>query len=410
MRIRMSDLDESAPVPYHAGIMETRPQVSGDEIRSLRKRLGLTQAGLARLLGIRASSVSDWEKGKLGVTGTAKLVLATLIWGGVADPTSEPELSAMVEGGRELCGLLRRATGDDAGPSDEHELSEPDAGSAWSAVGSSPSLIQRDENHLVTRAWVDELAATVPEGSVAAIFAAWPPTTARGRPWFRASTYDALATLAAHVLRDGDLLLVECGWGHGGIIEERLAAGGLQRLSPDVVFGEPTRRARILVTCKGWFGRRAGRLQHVEDWSGIAQAVVPADDTLLVLFGRSELAVAAMQSYRRPIVAALPSDDLERISAQLMAESRRWRREGAADLVAENLDLRNGADGTVSMRLRPGTELDLDPMTFGVPLLRQLFAAEHGPQSVPSPSALMELVDELLEDVRSGRPPLSDGT
>lgn len=398
--------------------MTTTPQVTGEQIRELRERLGLSQAELARLLGVRQASVSDWEGGEHEVTGTAKLVLATLIWGGEPDRASRPGVAEAADRVRQLCGLLRRAIGDDAGPSNEDGGAGSDAGSAWDAVAGGGSLVQVDENHLVTRAWLDELASTIPAESVAAIFAAWPPTTPSGRPGFRAKTYDALAAMAAHVLRAGGVLLVECDEEHERSIHRGLEGGlrWVNALEIDVSFSAAPRK-RIVVYTRGGGVEGAEvplsdgdyvRLSDFDDRIELFEAVTSADATILVLFGEPGMASAAIHSGGRVIVAALPLDDLEEASSYLAAESGSRRRELAADLVGENLDLRRAADGTVSMRLRPGTELDLDPMIFGVPLLRNLFAAEHGHQAVPSPSALAELVGELLEDVRDGRPPLSD--
>ncbi len=41
--------------------------MTGEEVRRIRKRLGLTQAGLAARLGVAANSVARWERGELGI-------------------------------------------------------------------------------------------------------------------------------------------------------------------------------------------------------------------------------------------------------------------------------------------------------------------------------------------------------
>ncbi len=52
--------------------------VTGDEVRRIRKRLGLTQAQLAERLGVTASSVARWEQGVMGIRETAARLLRLL--------------------------------------------------------------------------------------------------------------------------------------------------------------------------------------------------------------------------------------------------------------------------------------------------------------------------------------------
>lgn len=48
------------------------------EVRQTRKRLGLTQAELARELGVTASSVARWEQGVIGIRESAARLLQLL--------------------------------------------------------------------------------------------------------------------------------------------------------------------------------------------------------------------------------------------------------------------------------------------------------------------------------------------
>ena len=54
-----------------------QPKVSWDKhsIRALRWHMGLTQAELARLLGIRQQTVSDWESGTYRPRGASATLL-----------------------------------------------------------------------------------------------------------------------------------------------------------------------------------------------------------------------------------------------------------------------------------------------------------------------------------------------
>jgi putative zinc finger/helix-turn-helix YgiT family protein len=49
--------------------------LSADEIRAIRERFGLTQAGLARLLRLGANTVSRWETGRNVQTGAMDILL-----------------------------------------------------------------------------------------------------------------------------------------------------------------------------------------------------------------------------------------------------------------------------------------------------------------------------------------------
>lgn len=41
--------------------------MTGEEMRRIRKRLGLTQAGLGARLGVAGNTVARWERGELGI-------------------------------------------------------------------------------------------------------------------------------------------------------------------------------------------------------------------------------------------------------------------------------------------------------------------------------------------------------
>jgi transcriptional regulator with XRE-family HTH domain len=56
------------------------PIVTGDRLRDLRTRLGLSQEGLARLLGVAFATINRWEneKGASGPRGAVLVVLQAL--------------------------------------------------------------------------------------------------------------------------------------------------------------------------------------------------------------------------------------------------------------------------------------------------------------------------------------------
>jgi transcriptional regulator with XRE-family HTH domain len=55
--------------------------MDGEELRRIRKRLGLSQSQLAEQLGITTSSVARQEQGVIGISGsTAKLARLLLKW------------------------------------------------------------------------------------------------------------------------------------------------------------------------------------------------------------------------------------------------------------------------------------------------------------------------------------------
>jgi DNA-binding transcriptional regulator YiaG len=42
--------------------------MTGKALRRLRRQLGLTQVGLAKLLGVTSTSVARWEQGRVGIS------------------------------------------------------------------------------------------------------------------------------------------------------------------------------------------------------------------------------------------------------------------------------------------------------------------------------------------------------
>jgi transcriptional regulator with XRE-family HTH domain len=55
------------------------PQLTPEAIQQLRKERGLSQQELATILGVGVATVSRWETGQAHVTGTAAIVLQTII-------------------------------------------------------------------------------------------------------------------------------------------------------------------------------------------------------------------------------------------------------------------------------------------------------------------------------------------
>jgi putative transcriptional regulator len=52
--------------------------VTGDELRDLRKRLGLTQVELAEKVGVASNTVARWERGELGISEPVSRLLRLL--------------------------------------------------------------------------------------------------------------------------------------------------------------------------------------------------------------------------------------------------------------------------------------------------------------------------------------------
>lgn len=52
--------------------------MTGDEVRRIRKRLGLTQAEFAQRVGVHFVTVSRWEHGRMGVRESAARLIRLL--------------------------------------------------------------------------------------------------------------------------------------------------------------------------------------------------------------------------------------------------------------------------------------------------------------------------------------------
>ena len=52
--------------------------VTGDEVRRLRKRLGLTQAQFAQKVGVAQNSVARWERGEMAIRESAARLMRLL--------------------------------------------------------------------------------------------------------------------------------------------------------------------------------------------------------------------------------------------------------------------------------------------------------------------------------------------
>jgi len=52
--------------------------MTGDEVRRIRRRLGLTQVEFAKLVGVHSVTVSRWETGELGLRATSEKLLRLL--------------------------------------------------------------------------------------------------------------------------------------------------------------------------------------------------------------------------------------------------------------------------------------------------------------------------------------------
>lgn len=50
--------------------------MTGDDLRTARNQLGLTQAGLASLLGVHANVIARWERGEMAIRHPRILRLA----------------------------------------------------------------------------------------------------------------------------------------------------------------------------------------------------------------------------------------------------------------------------------------------------------------------------------------------
>ena len=65
---------------------KTTSSVSGADIKSLRKKLGLTQVEFASLLGVAPNTVARWERGEIGLShSTEKLFSMLRSWSSPKD-------------------------------------------------------------------------------------------------------------------------------------------------------------------------------------------------------------------------------------------------------------------------------------------------------------------------------------
>jgi transcriptional regulator with XRE-family HTH domain len=66
------------------------PIVTGDELRRLRRKAGLTQVQVAERLGVTSTSVARWERGERAISEpVARLI--TLLLGGMAPESQRPK-------------------------------------------------------------------------------------------------------------------------------------------------------------------------------------------------------------------------------------------------------------------------------------------------------------------------------
>ena len=61
---------------YHDGVAKRRAVWQAERIRALRQHLGLTQEGLARELGTRQQTISEWETGLYQPRGLSERLLS----------------------------------------------------------------------------------------------------------------------------------------------------------------------------------------------------------------------------------------------------------------------------------------------------------------------------------------------
>ena len=73
MQKELNALKKAVPAPDKAVLEKTEPEgrfwITGQGVKALRKRLGVTQAGLAKLAGVSSQAVVNWEgkKGKINL-------------------------------------------------------------------------------------------------------------------------------------------------------------------------------------------------------------------------------------------------------------------------------------------------------------------------------------------------------
>lgn len=59
-------------------VVHNRPRLAGDEVRFLRKEMGLSQKALADCLGCDAQTVANWEKDKIEIGQASDVIVRVL--------------------------------------------------------------------------------------------------------------------------------------------------------------------------------------------------------------------------------------------------------------------------------------------------------------------------------------------
>lgn len=81
------------------GALVSRPgDLSGEEVRFLRKEMDLTQAELATLVGVRAQTVARWEKDETEIPGPANVLLRLLTLGHLAGAVDVVQVAQELSG------------------------------------------------------------------------------------------------------------------------------------------------------------------------------------------------------------------------------------------------------------------------------------------------------------------------
>lgn len=76
--VRIEDLDGLHRALAHA-IVTSKSAFTGEELRFLRKYLQLSQAGVARLLGLSDQSIARWEKGQAPIDPSAERLVRMVV-------------------------------------------------------------------------------------------------------------------------------------------------------------------------------------------------------------------------------------------------------------------------------------------------------------------------------------------
>lgn len=95
--------DNTMDNPVREKQMLKRSVITPEAIQRFRRANGLSQQDLASILGVGVATVSRWETAQAKVTGTAAVILQTVIAGSHAEPTAELSLKS----GRAIYQLLK---------------------------------------------------------------------------------------------------------------------------------------------------------------------------------------------------------------------------------------------------------------------------------------------------------------